>query len=139
MWTGGTKTCRSRRTRALPRWWVEALRLLREDQRREQGGSWTTSGLVFAWSAGAELDASNVLGAFRVVISDAEGLNPAEWTPRELRHSFVSLLSNTACRLRRSPRLVGNSSTTVFRKRIRPVLQAGAVAMDRIFEGRAEP
>ncbi|MET8004402.1 tyrosine-type recombinase/integrase [Nonomuraea glycinis] len=140
---GDTKTQKSRRTLALPRRCVEVLRLHRKDQRREQGGSWTIGGLVFASSAGTELDASNVRRAFRVVIKDAEGLNPAEWTPRELRHSFVSLLSDNGIPLEEISRLVGHSSTAVteavYRKQIRPVLQAGAMAMDRIFEGRAEP
>ncbi|MFI7455048.1 tyrosine-type recombinase/integrase [Nonomuraea sp. NPDC049714] len=140
---GDTKTQKSRRTLALPRRCVEVLRLHRKDQRREQGDSWTIGGLVFASSAGTELDASNVRRAFRVVIRDAKGLNPAEWTPRELRHSFVSLLSDNGIPLEEISRLVGHSSTAVteavYRKQIRPVLQAGAVAMDRIFEGRAEP
>ncbi|WP_327105755.1 tyrosine-type recombinase/integrase [Nonomuraea glycinis] len=140
---GDTKTQKSRRTLALPRRCVEVLRLHREDQRREQGDSWAIGGLVFASSAGTELDASNVRRAFRVVIRDAEGLNPVEWTPRELRHSFVSLLSDNGIPLEEISRLVGHSSTAVteavYRKQIRPVLQAGAVAMDRIFEGRAEP
>lgn len=140
---GDTKTQKSRRTLALPRRCVEVLRLHREEQRREQGGSWTIGGLVFASSAGTELDASNVRRAFRVVIRDAKGLNPAEWTPRELRHSFVSLLSDNGIPLEEISRLVGHSSTAVteavYRKQIRPVLQAGAMAMDRIFEGRAEP
>ncbi|HUR02610.1 MAG TPA: tyrosine-type recombinase/integrase [Nonomuraea sp.] len=140
---GDTKTRKSRRTLALPRRCVEVLRLHQEDQRREQGDSWTAEGLVFASSAGTELDASNVRRAFRIVIRGAEGLNPAEWTPRELRHSFVSLLSDNGIPLEEISRLVGHSSTAVteavYRKQIRPVLQAGAVAMDRIFEGGAEP
>ncbi|MFC5818320.1 tyrosine-type recombinase/integrase [Nonomuraea harbinensis] len=139
---GDTKTQKSRRTLALPRRCVEVLRLHREEQRREQGDSWTIGGLVFASSAGTELDASNVRRAFRVVIRDAKGLNPAEWTPRELRHSFVSLLSDNGIPLEEISRLVGHSSTAVteavYRKQIRPVLQAGAMAMDRIFESRAE-
>ncbi|MDT4908695.1 MAG: hypothetical protein QOI69_1936, partial [Pseudonocardiales bacterium] len=60
-----------------------------------------------------------------------------EWTPRELRHSFVSLLSDHGLPLEEISRLVGHSSTSVteavYRKQIRPVLQSGAVAMDRIF------
>ncbi|MEV0829065.1 tyrosine-type recombinase/integrase [Nonomuraea rubra] len=91
----------------------------------------------FASAAGTELDASNVRRAFRTVIKDADGLNATEWTPRELRHSFVSLLSDNGIPLEEISRLVGHSSmaTTeaVYRKQIRPVVQTGAVAMDRIF------
>ncbi|GGT06892.1 hypothetical protein GCM10010156_75290 [Planobispora rosea] len=60
-----------------------------------------------------------------------------------LRHSFVSLLSDNGVPLEEISRLVGHRSTTVteivYRKQIRPVLQGGAVAMDRIFEGDPEP
>jgi integrase len=66
-------------------------------------------------------------------------VNPDEWTPRELRHSFVSLLSDHGLSLEEISRLVGHSSTSVteavYRKQIRPVVQSGAVAMDRIFAG----
>ncbi len=69
------------------------------------------------------------------------GLNPAEWTPRELRHSFVSLLSDNGIPLEEISRLVGHSSTAVteavYRKQIRPVLQPVPMAMDRIFVGRS--
>jgi site-specific recombinase XerD len=47
--------------------------------------------LVFATRYGTELDAANVRRAFRSVAA-AAGLQASEWTPRELRHSFVSLL-----------------------------------------------
>ncbi|NUP14767.1 MAG: site-specific integrase [Streptomyces sp.] len=135
---GETKTRKSRRTLALPRRCVDVLRAHRDDQRRRQGDSWSATGLVFASAAGTELDASNVRRAFRTVIKEADGLNAAEWTPRELRHSFVSLLSDNGIPLEEISRLVGHSSTAVteavYRKQIRPVLQAGAIAMDRIFE-----
>jgi integrase len=60
-----------------------------------------------------------------------------EWTPRELRHSFVSLLSDSGVPLEEISRLVGHKTTlvteTVYRKQLRPVMQAGAVAMDGLF------
>jgi integrase len=63
------------------------------------------------------------------------------WTPRELRHSFVSLLSDSGIPVEEISRLVGHKSTVVtelvYRKQIRPVLQGGADVMDRIF-GRDE-
>lgn len=140
---GDTKTRKSRRTLALPRRCVDVLRLHRDEQRREQGDTWRPDGLVFASAAGTPLDASNVRCAFRNVVRDVPGLDPAQWTPRELRHSFVSLLSDNGIPLEEISRLVGHSSTAVteavYRKQIRPVLQAGAVVMDRIFEGGSEP
>jgi site-specific recombinase XerD len=49
--------------------------------------------LVFAARTGTELTAHNVRRDFRKVM-DAAGLTGKEWAPRELRHSFVSLLSD---------------------------------------------
>ncbi|MFI7629990.1 tyrosine-type recombinase/integrase [Microbispora rosea] len=100
-----------------------------------------TAGGRGAASGGAErhrLDPSHVRRDFRNAIKDAEGVNPAEWTPRELRNSFVSLLSDNGLPLEEISRLVGHSSTAtteaVYRKQIRPVLQGGAATMDRIFK-----
>ncbi|QKW01700.1 tyrosine-type recombinase/integrase [Streptomyces sp. NA02536] len=66
-----------------------------------------------------------------------DGINADEWTPRELRHSFVSLLSDRGVPLEVISRLVGHSGTAVteevYRKQIRPVIQTGAVVMDGIF------
>jgi integrase len=64
-------------------------------------------------------DASNVQRSFRKVVA-AAGLDPHEWTPRELRHSFVSLLSDAEVPIEQISRLVGHSSTTttetIYRK-----------------------
>lgn len=135
---GDTKTRKSRRTLALPKRCVDLLRQHQEAQRREQGDAWSESGLVFASTTGKPLDAANVRRDFRNAIKDAEGVDSREWTPRELRHSFVSLLSDNGIPLEEISRLVGHSSTAVteavYRKQIRPVLQGGATAMDRIFQ-----
>ena len=68
---------------------------------------------------------------------EAAGLNPLEWTPRELRHSFVSLLSDAGVPIEQISRLVGHSGTTttetIYRKQIRPMITDGADIMDRIF------
>ncbi|MEU7485040.1 site-specific integrase [Streptomyces sp. NPDC042319] len=140
--TGGdTKTKKSRRTLALPVRCVQALQMHRERQgwqRMAAGDHWQENDLVFASATGTELDAANVRRAFRQVLKNVKGINPGEWTPRELRHSFVSLLSDSGIPLEEISRLVGHSSTAVteevYRKQIRPVIQTGAVAMDRIFE-----
>jgi hypothetical protein len=83
------------------------------------------------------LDPSHVRRDFRNAIKAAKGVNAADWTPRELRHSFVSLLSDSGVPLEEISRLVGYSSTAVtelvYRKQIRPVMQVGAVTMDRVF------
>jgi len=139
---GDTKTRKSRRTLALPRRCVEALGAHRQQQEQDRavaGPRWRAHGLVFASRVGTPLDASDVRREFRRAIQHAPGLDAAEWTPRELRHSFVSLLSDSGVPLDEISRLVGHSSTAVtelvYRKQIRPVLQHGATAMDRIFSG----
>lgn len=67
---------------------------------------------------------------------EALGL-PDEWTPRELRHSFVSLLPDSGVPLEEISRLVGHSGTSVtvlmYLHQARPALQTGAVAMDGLF------
>lgn len=136
---GDTKTKKSRRTLALPQRCIEALCLHRKRQSAEQkaaGDTWQDNGLVFASRVGTELDAANVRRAFRIVIR-AAGLVAKDWTPRELRHSFVSLLSDDGMPLEQIARLVGHSGTAVteavYRKQIRPVMEDGATVMDRLF------
>ena len=69
------------------------------------------------------------------------GLDPKGWTPRELRHSFVSLLSDAGVPIERIARLVGHSSTAVtervYRHQIRPIVEGGAEVMDTIFPGQS--
>jgi integrase len=138
---GDTKTRKSRRTLALPARCIEVLWQHWEDQgwdRLAAGDKWEEHGLVFASEVGSELDAANVRRAFRRVLADVDGIDAAHWTPRELRHSFVSLLSDSGVPIEDISRLVGHSGTSVteriYRKQIRPVIQTGAVTMDRIFD-----
>ncbi len=136
---GDTKTRKSRRTLALPQRCVDALRDQRVRQtaaRKLAGARWVNNDLVFASEVGTELDAANVRRGFRR-IAVAAGLAAQDWTPRELRHSFVSLLSDDGVPIEQISRLVGHSGTSVtelvYRKQIRPVVEDGARAMDRIF------
>jgi len=98
---------------------------------------------VFASAVGKEADASHVRRAFRAAIRKAPGVDADEWTPRELRHSFVSLLSDSGVPLEEISRLVGHSGTAVteevYREQIRPVVQTGAIAMDHIFRRDPKP
>jgi site-specific recombinase XerD len=99
------------------------------------------SGLVFCAAAGEELDKDTVRRAFRKALADTS-LDPAEWAPRELRHSFVSLLDDANVPIEKISRLVGHADTTttetVYRFQIRPVIQDGATAMDEIFPDEDE-
>ena len=129
---GDTKTRRSRRRLAIP---TRAVRALQAHANRPEVATGPEH-LVFATRHGTELDAHNVRRSFRRVAT-AAGLDAAEWTPRELRHSFVSLLSDSGVPLEHISRLVGHSGTAVteavYRQQLRPVLEHGAVAMDEIF------
>ncbi len=86
--------------------------------------------------AGTTLDAANVRRALCRVVT-AAGLDPTEWTPRELRHSFGSLLSSSGMPIEDIAHLVGHANTRVTelvsRKELRPVLTRGASAMDTLF------
>ena len=138
-----TKTKKSRRTLALPLRGANALRQYKEAQSEvcgQVGTKWQALGIVFSSQVGTALDAANVRRAFRRIIK-AAGLNPAEWTPRELRHSFVSLLSEGGVSLEDIAELCGHAGTrvteAVYRHQLRPVLLNGATAMDRIFDTQA--
>jgi len=129
---GDTKTHRSRRTLRMPAFAVDALRDLRE----REG---TDNGPVFATRDGNELDAANVRREFRAAVT-AAGI-AGQWTPRELRHTFVSLMSDSGVPVEQIARLAGhtNSRTTelVYRHQLRPVMEKGAEAMDELFNGAA--
>jgi integrase len=118
----------------------QALREQRARQdvaRRRAGHRWHDTDLVFASEVGTPLNSANVRRGFRRIAA-AAGLTAQDWTPRELRHSFVSLLSDSGLPIEQISRLVGHSGTSVtelvYRKQIRPVLDDGATAMDRIFQ-----
>ncbi|MEM9562175.1 MAG: site-specific integrase, partial [Actinomycetota bacterium] len=138
-----TKTKRSRRSLALPAHCVAVLGEHRSRQdgiRWSAGEGWVENDLVFSSSIGTEWDASNVRKDFRRALAGISEIEPAEWTPRELRHSFVSTLSDHGVPIEEIARLVGHSSTstteTVYRPQIRPVIQTGPSAMDEIFKER---
>lgn len=61
------------------------------------------------------------------------------WTPRELRHSFVSLLSAKGVRIEDIARLAGHANTrvteTVYRHQLREVITEGASVMSEILGG----
>jgi integrase len=133
---GDTKTKTSRRALELPQRAIDAFRALWDARTCDHGEMATCTCLVFVTRNGTAMEAHNVRRDFRTVM-DAAGLVGKEWTPRELRHSFVSLLSDEKVPIERISRLVGHRSTvvieTVYRKQLRPVVEGGATVMDRIF------
>jgi integrase len=138
---GDTKTNRSRRTLALPDLCVAALRKQWDQQQKDRliaGAQWQEHGLVFASAVGTPQLAGNIRRAFRSVCKKAK--IGEHWTPRELRHTFVSLMSESGMPVEEISHLVGHSSTqvteTVYRHELRPVIRTGADAMDKLFAGR---
>ena len=89
---------------------------------------------MFTTHLGTALDAGNVRKMFKRVCT-AAGIGDG-WTPRELRTSFVSLMSHRGVSIEEIARLVGHASTrtteVVYRRELRPVITTGAEIMDEI-------
>jgi integrase len=141
---GDTKTEKSRRTLGLPKMAVDALRAHKarqEEERRAAGRQWSNHDLVFSTRTGGGLDAANVRREFKAACK-AAGID-GTWTPRELRHSFVSLMSSSGVPVEEIARLAGHANTrtteVVYRRELRPVLTTGAEAMDRLFQSASAP
>ena len=136
---GDVKTQKSRRTLRLPVAVVDALgahKVKQGEDRLLAGALWHDEGLVFASAVGTPLDPSHVRRAFRKVCEAAEiGTN---WSPRELRTTFVSIMSEQGVPVAEIARLVGHSTTAtteaVYRRELRPVISTGAEVMDTIFK-----
>jgi site-specific recombinase XerD len=139
---GDTKTELSRRTLEIP---DEAASALRDHHKRQAakrlkaGLTWRDSDLVFATRNGTALSAGNVRRSFRA-ITKAAGLGE-DWTPRELRHSFVSILSDSGVTIENIADLVGHKTTVVtqkvYRFQLKPVITTGATAMNAILNRQA--
>jgi integrase len=84
------------------------------------------------------LAAGNVRRALRA-ITKAAGTGE-NWTPRELRHSFVSILSDNGVTVEAIADLVGHKTTIVtqkvYRHQLRPVITTAATTMNTIFTKR---
>ncbi|MGW1218826.1 site-specific integrase [Streptomyces californicus] len=137
---GDTKTRKSRRSLAMPHQVATVLREYKARQVAECTAAerpWTNEQLVFPNTDGTRRSSLNVRRNFRALLTDAGFLAPYEWTTRELRTSFVSLLSDHGIPIEVIARVVGHSGThiteKVYRKQLRPVLSEGAEAMDDIF------
>jgi integrase len=141
--TGDTKTPKSRRTLELPTQAATALKEHRTAQLKERlaaGPLWHEHGLVFTSQSGEPLDAANVRRSLHAITRRAKlGEN---WTPRELRHSFVSIMSDHGVPIETIADLVGHASTavteTVYRHQLKPVITRGAETMNTIFTEHAE-
>ena len=135
---GDVKTQKSRRTLRLPVVVVDALKAHKAKQAEDRllaGALWRDHGLVFASAVGTPLDPSHVRRGFRKVCVEAK--IGEKWSPRELRHTFVSIMSEQGVPVEEIARLVGHSATstteTVYRRELRPVISTGAEVMDNVF------
>jgi integrase len=136
-----TKTNRSRRTLKLPEIAVEALRSQKGRQASERARAvdqWQEHGLVFTTSVGTPFESHNLRREFQKVTA-AAGLG-ARWVPKELRTSFVSMMSYHGVPVEEIARLAGHASSrtteVIYRRELRPVITTGAEVMDQIFRPR---
>jgi integrase len=135
---GDTKTPKSRRTLALPYRCITALheqKIRQAADRLAAGRLWEDHNLVFASAVGTPLDDHNVRRQFRKITEAAE-LGDT-WVPRELRHTFVSLLSAHGVPVEAIALLAGHNQTAttemVYRHQIVSALTRGAEVMDQLF------
>jgi integrase len=140
---GETKTEKSRRVFQVPDIAVEALRelvLRQAAARAKAGAAWQENNLVFCTSLGGPMYATDVRMEFKRITEKA-GLG-RDWTPRELRHTFVSLLSDSGVPIEQIADAVGHSSTrtteVVYRHQLRPVTRTAAIALGPLFESRGK-
>lgn len=131
---GDVKTVKSRRTLEIAPQAVEALRRRQDQQDKDRVNArelWHETGLVFTTTIGTEMDSHNVRRSMRK-LTKATGLGES-WTPRELRHTFVSIASEAGVPIEEIAALAGHSTTRttelVYRKELRPVLRTGAMVM----------
>jgi integrase len=97
-------------------WTPDGKRIRRKEQRRWQaetrlaaGPLWHDDGLVFTTGAGTALDASHVRRDFRSLCKKA-GVTGV-WAPRELRHTFVSVMSQSGVAVEEIAHLAGHVSS----------------------------
>ncbi|MFE6507431.1 tyrosine recombinase XerC [Nocardioides sp. NPDC057767] len=137
---GDTKTKKSKRTLAVSGYVAAMLERARREQveiRERAGDRWQENDLVFPSLVGTEQDAHNVRRMFRDALRLVPGIDPDEWVPYELRHSFVSILSERGMPVEEISRLMGHKGTAVtelvYRHELRPVIESGASVMDSVF------
>lgn len=134
------KTERSKRTIRMPRQVVSALLALRKEQaaaRLKLGAAYDVRALsiVFGDGAGAPKWPQDVRRDFRKLCGRA-GIGE-NWTPREQRHTFVSVLSDSGVDIEKIADAVGHVNSTVtkavYRHQIADEITSAATVMDSIF------
>jgi integrase len=135
---GELKTPQSRRTLRMPAPVRSALAALRREQaadRRRLGEFYATSGLVFADNAGRPAWPQAVGHTFKNLCEEA-GLG-RDWQLRELRHTFVSQMSQAGVDLETIADHVGrvNSNVTrvVYRHQLADQIGTAAEVFDKLY------
>jgi len=138
---GDTKPVRSRRTLGLLEIVIEALRGQKRRQAEERtraGVQWQEHGLVFTTLVGTPFESHNLRREFRKV-TGAAGIG-THWVPKEMRTTFVSIMSHKGVTVEEIARLAGHASSrtteVTYRRELRPVITTGAEVMDQIFRSR---
>ena len=134
------KTERSRRTIQMPRQVETTLLALRKEQAARKlklGAAYDLRGMaiVFGDRAGAPRWQQDIRRYFKVLCVRASiGEN---WTPREQRHTFVSVLSDSGVDIEQIADAVGHVNSTVtkavYRHQIADQIASAATVMDSIF------
>jgi integrase len=97
-------------------------------------------GLVFTTTVGTPYESHNLRRDFRRV-TKAAGIGD-RWVPKELRTSFVSMMSYRGVPVEEIARLAGHASSrtteVIYRRELRPVITTGAEVMDQIFRPKQQ-
>jgi integrase len=131
---GEVKTKNSRRSLQMPQLVIDRLQAHRRAQNKERmaAAEWQDPDLVFPTSQGTLIDPRNFRRSFDK-LTDRAGLG--KWTPNELRHSAVSLLSAAGVPIEEIADVVGHDGTRmttgVYRHVLRPGCQCRSSADGR--------
>jgi integrase len=137
---GRTKTESSRRTLTMPRAVNEALHAWRSEQMTQQLAcpAWEGTGLVFTDGFGRPLSRQKIHYGFRKLCRAAGITRPdgQPFQPRELRHTYTSLLSDAGVDIEVISDSLGHVNShvtrTVYAHQIRDEISAAAQVMDTV-------
>jgi len=134
---GDVKTEKSKRSLALPKRAIAALKAHRKRQAAERlaaGERWQENNLVFCHEDGRQFTKEALNHRFSKITRRA-GLG--HWHPHEGRHTAVSIMSANGVPIQDVSDTVGHKSThiteIVYRKVIVPTIRGGAIVMDSVF------
>jgi integrase len=141
---GPLKTETSRRSLKMPQAVTDALTAWRAEQMTQQlaaGPAWCGTGLVFTTGFGDPVDRQRISRGFRAACQIA-GIGD-HWQPRELRHTFVSMLSAHGVDIEVISDAVGHANSgvtrTVYAHQITDQISSAAEVWDRITSQGAQP